>query len=175
MAALVENVVVEDPRVTGMGDTSAMDAFSLARYGDGAVPNRYAGGGNVGEVIKSQMPELVKGAGMRGVGANVPLANHADIMTRAAQATMDIRTETFKGFRAKRNVVSELNQNWLGAFGALKTALTMPSVMDQVMDLVSGLPGGGDAVTKYLQKSFTAGNIGIGSVSGLVPFNLYAP
>jgi len=93
VAALIEDIQVEDPRtgIAAMGTPLAMDPLTQARYGDAGVPNRYASGANIGEAIKSRMPSLVKGAGMRGQGANQPLTNHADIMTRSAQAAVDLR------------------------------------------------------------------------------------
>ena len=174
MAALLENVQVEDPRAAGMGVANS-DPVTTMIYGDAATPNRYAGGSSIADAIKSRMPDLVKGAGMRGKGGNMPLTNHTDIMTRAAQATVDVRTETYKGFRAKRQVIGELNQGWLDHFGALKTALCQMSPKDYIDELAMHMAGGAEAIKAVANKSFTAGNLGIGSVSGLTPFNLYAP
>lgn len=119
------------------------------------------------EVYKNVMPELVKGAGFAPRGGNQPLTDQADILTRAAQATVDLRSETWRGFRSKSSVVKGMNPRFLEKYGALKTALSAPSVWDQVSQLVGMLPGGPDAL-----KSFTAGNLGVGSVYGLVPFDL---
>jgi hypothetical protein len=83
---------------------------------------------------------------------------------------MQLRAETSRGFTARSSVVKGFRPEFLNQFGALKTALTMPSLGEQIAQLVGGLPGGGDAL-----KSFTAGNLGIGTVSGLVPFDLLAP
>lgn len=115
---------------------------------------------HTGEVYKNVMPELVKGAGFAPKGGNQPLTDQADILTRAAQATVDMRSETWRGFKGKASVVKGMNPNFLSKYGALKTALTAPSVFDQVSSLVSMIPGGQDAL-----KSFTAGNLGIGSIS----------
>jgi hypothetical protein len=125
--------------------------------------------GQTGDVLKARMPELVKGAGYA-LGNNAPLSDSMEIMTKAHQATMDLRTATWSGFNRKSDVVKGLNGDFLSQRGYLKTALTAPSVAEQMQQLFSMLPGGGDAL-----KSFTAGNLGIGSVSGLVPFDLLAP
>jgi hypothetical protein len=125
--------------------------------------------GQTGDVLKSRMPELVKGAGYA-LGNNAPLSDSMEIMTKAHQATMDLRTATWSGYNNKASVVKGLNGDFLSQRGYLKTALTAPSVGEQMQQLFSMLPGGGDAL-----KSFTAGNLGIGSISGLVPFDLLAP
>lgn len=162
MAALLD-MQVEDPRegLATTGAAPALDAFSAARYGDAAVPNRYTGGTNVGEAIKSRLPDLVKGAGLRPQGGNTILTNHTDIMTRSAQAAVDLRTETMKGFRGKSHVVSELNQGWLSSFGALKTALLQPSIAESMAQALAPFL---KVAAPDLVRSFTAGNLGIGSV-----------
>lgn len=163
MAALLE--AVDDPRqgVAAIGTPNA-DSLTQGLYGKAATPNRYGGEGSntIGEAIKSRMPNLVKGAGLRGQGGNMPLTNYTDIMTRSAQATVDIRTETYKGFSSKSAVVSELNQGWLNDFGALKTALTQPSMAESMAMALSPYLG---VAAPDLVRSFTAGNLGIGSVS----------
>ena len=124
-----------------------------------------------GDMIKARMPDLVKGAGMAVKGGNMPLTDQADITTRATQATVDLRTETWRGYNDRAGVVkSGFRPDFLNQFGYLKTALSAPSLMEQIGSLVSSIPGGGDAL-----KSWTAGNLGIGSVYGLVPFDLLAP
>ena len=172
MAALLD-MQVEDPRegVANLG-TPGSDPLTRGLYGEAATPNRYAAGANVGEAIKSRMPNLVKGAGLRGQGGNMPLTNYTDIMTRSAQASVDLRTETYKGFRAKSAVVSELNQGWLGQYGALKTALMQPSMAESMAMALSPYL---KVAAPDLVRSFTAGNLGIGSIYGLTPFNLLAP
>jgi hypothetical protein len=157
VAALLE---AEDPRAGTAGIPSS-DPLTQGLYGPSAGPVRFSEGNasTTGEMIKSRMPDLVKGAGMAYKGGNKPLDNHTDILTRSSQAALDLRMATYQGFQSKSATVASLNQGWLNDFGALKTALTMPSVMEQVGQLVSQLPGGGDAL-----KSWTAGNLGIGSV-----------
>jgi hypothetical protein len=136
--------------------------------------NRYFSKGT-SAMIAGRMPELVKGAGFVGPGGNKPLDNWSEINTKAAQASLDIRAETWKGFNSKRQVVGELNQGWLNDFGALKTAMLQMSPMDYINGIVENLPGGVEAQKAFAAKSFTAGNLGIGSVYGLTPFNLLAP
>jgi hypothetical protein len=126
-------------------------------------------------MISGRMPELVKGAGFVGPGGNKPLDNWSDINTRAAEASIDLRAETWKGFKSKSAVVGSLNQSWLNDFGALKTAMLQQSPMDYINGVLEYLPGGADAQKAFAAKSFTAGNLGIGSVYGLTPFNLLAP
>ncbi len=132
-----------------------------------ASASRYS---TTGDAIKAQMPNLVKGAGLARIGSNTPLTDQADITVRAHQATLDLRTETYRGYSNRQSVVKSMNAGFLNQFGNLKTALTAPSVGEQLTQLVGMLPGGPEAL-----KSFTAGNLGIGSVSGLVPFDLLAP
>jgi len=130
-----------------------------------------AGARGTGDMIKARMPAMVKGAGFSQPGGNTPLTDQADIATRTHTATMALRTETWRGYNDKHAVVNKgFDQGFLNQFGRLKAALSMPSIGDQLTQLVSGMPGGADAL-----KSFTAGNLGIGTVSGLVPFDLLAP
>jgi hypothetical protein len=119
-----------------------------------------------GDLIKAKMQDLVKGAGY--INGNQPLADNGQILMKAHQATLDLRTETYRGYRDKPKVVKGLNGDFLNQFGYLKTALSAPSIMEQMQQLVGGLPGGPDAL-----KSFTAGQLGgVSSVYGLVPFDL---
>lgn len=136
--------------------------------------NQYYSKG-AGAMIAGRMPELVKGAGFVGRGGNEPLSNWADINQRAAAATLDIRTQTAMGFRNKAATVASLNQGWLNEYGALKTAMLQVSPVEYINSVMENLQGGSEAVAKAIAKSFTAGQLGIGSVSGLTPFNLLAP
>jgi hypothetical protein len=65
-------------------------------------------------------------------------------------------------------VVKGLSQDFLQQRGFLKTALETPSPMEQIQKMIGSMPGGADVA-----KSFTAGSLGIGAVSGLVPFDLH--
>ena len=156
MAQLLE---AELPATTGpVGELGASLASEATRHS------------TTGEAIKAQMSTLVKGAGFAKIGGNTPLTDPTDITMRAQQATLDLRTETHRGLYAKSDVVKGMNQGFLNQFGTLRTALTTPSVGEQITQLFQGIPGGPEAV-----RSFTAGNLGFGAVSGLVPFDLLAP
>lgn len=119
-----------------------------------------------GAMLKGRMPDLVKGAGFAPKGGNAPLSDQGDILTRASQASLDLRLETYKGFKSKSSVVKSLNQDWLNSRGALKTALSQPSLAEELQKILT---------PEAFNKSFTAGNLGIGSVYGNTPFNLLAP
>lgn len=123
-----------------------------------------------GDVIKARMPQMVKGAGYAIEGGNKPLTDVAQVTQKAAMATYELRSETYRGYRGRADVVKSFNGGFLNQFGYLKTALSMPSLHEQLGQIFSAMPGGADAF-----KNFTAGNLGIGSVYGLVPFNLLAP
>ena len=146
---------------------------TVAREAEGQAEKFYSKG--TGAMIAGRMPELVKGAGFVGPGGNQPLTNWSEINTKAAQAAIDIRTETWRGFNNKAATVRSLNQGWLNDFGALKTAMLQMSPKDYIDAVMANLPGGSEAIKAVAEKSFTAGNLGIGSVSGLTPFNLLAP
>jgi hypothetical protein len=116
------------------------------------------------EMIKARLPQLVKGAGYVGEG-NEPLRDPVQIMTRSSQVALDLREETMRGLTSKASVVKSLNQGFLNQFGYLRTALQQPSLMDIL----------GAVASPEVIRSFTAGNLGIGSVYGLVPFDLVRP
>lgn len=125
---------------------------------------------NSHDMLKHRVTGLVKGAGFAAPGGNTPLTDNGQILTKAHQAALDIRTSTYQGYSNRQSVVKGLNGGFLDQFGYLKSALSAPSIGEQVQQLVGGMPGGADAL-----KSFTAGNLGIGSIYGLVPFDLLAP
>jgi hypothetical protein len=134
------------------------DAAKTVPATAGAEASRYS---RTGDMIKARMPDLVKGAGFAPKGGNMPLTDLSDITTRASQATLDLRTETWRGYNARADVVQKgFRADFLNQFGYLKTALSAPSLMEQIGALVGGMPGGAEAL-----KSWTAGNLGIGSVS----------
>lgn len=120
-----------------------------------------------GDMLKSRMPALVKGAGYIGNG-NGPLTDEMQIMTKSHQAAMDLRVETSRGYNRRADVVKGLNSDFLNQHGFLKTALSAPSVAEQVQQILG-------VASPDLARSFTAGNLGIGAISGLVPFDLLAP
>jgi hypothetical protein len=120
--------------------------------------NRYS---RTGDMLKARMPAMVKGAGYVGNG-NSPLHDDVQIMTKAHQATLDLRTETYRGYTDRQSVIKGLNPSFLDQHGYLKTALSQPSITEQIAQALG-------AVSPDLVRSFTAGNLGIGSISGLVP------
>lgn len=165
MAALLE----EDIRPANAAVSS--DPLTTGLYGDSAQPVSQADlarHSTTGDAIRSAMPELVKGAGLARKGGNMPLEDPAKISVLAAQAAVDLRSEVRRGYVAKSEVVKSMNDGFLSQFGALRTALTAPSIAEQVAQVLGQL-------NPDLTRSFTAGNLGIGSVSGLTPFNLLAP
>lgn len=151
------DILSMEPPAPTVGQVSKEAAGEASRYD------------RTGDMLKNRMSYMVKGAGYAGNG-NQPLADPGQITTKAHQATMDLRLETNRGYTRKADVVKGLNPSFLGQFGNLKAALTAPSVGEQLSQIIGMIPGGGDAL-----KSFTAGNLGIGTVSGLVPFDLLAP
>jgi hypothetical protein len=141
------------------------DKIAKALYGESAQPDLSTGRySNTAEALVGKMTHLVKGAGFVGEGGNTPLTDQADIGRRAFEATVDLRAATQQGIFAKREVTKSFNPDFLGRFGAMRTALEAPSVQE-LLTLAS----------PDLVRSFTAGNLGIGSSYGLVPFNLLAP
>lgn len=159
MAALLEDAPAPAPAaLTGQATADAERAAM--------------GANSTGDVLRARMPELVKGAGMAHRGGNMPLTDPVQIMTKAHQATVDLRSETWRGYHSRADVIkSGFKQDFLRQYPVLATALSAPSLGEQLAQFASLLPnGGGDAM-----KSFTAGNLGIGSVYGLTPFNLLAP
>jgi hypothetical protein len=131
-----------------------------------------------GEILAARMPGLVKGVGYADtshgrIGQNAqgtrPLDDPTQTLLKAQDATLQLRTETYRGYSQRADVVKGLNQGFLSNFGYLKTALTSPSIGEQLTQILGGV------VSPDLQRSFTAGNLGIGSVYGLVPFDLRAP
>jgi hypothetical protein len=142
------------------------DQLTKALYGDAARPDLGTGHySSAGEALVGKMTHLVKGAGFCGEGGNTPLTDQGDIGRRAFEATIDLRTATRQGIHAKSSVVKSFNPDFLGRFGAMRTALETPS-FQEIMGAVA---------TPDVMRSFTAGNLGIGSSYGLVPFNLLAP
>lgn len=156
--------ITDDAR-SGVTAAPNMDPLTKARYGEAALPASPSTDAHqfsrASDMLAARMPHLVKGAGFVGEGGNAPLTNQGDILSRAAEATVDLRTEIHRGYHDKRSVVKSFKPDFLNQFGALQTALEAPSIMD----MFSALPGGSDVA-----KSFTAGNLGIsGAISGLVP------
>ena len=97
--------------------------------------NRYS---RSGDMLKARMTSMVKGAGFVGNG-NTPLTNETQIMTKAHQATLDLRTETYRGYADKASVVKGLNPSFLDQHGYLKTALSMPSINEQIQQALGAV------------------------------------
>lgn len=151
-----------------MADILSMDSTPSqgSAFGEAAAEApRYS---RTGDMLKNRMSYMVKGAGFVGNG-NQALSDPGEIITKAHNATMSLRTETNRGYTNKTDVVKNLSPSFLGQFGNLRTALTAPSVNESLQQIVTAI-GNPD-----LTRSFTAGNLGIGTVSGLVPFDLLAP
>jgi hypothetical protein len=175
MAALLEEDIlhIAPERAGGIPDLPASEVTD-SLYGRAAQPVNHAAmaqHSRTGDAIKSAMPELVKGVGLARKGGNAPLEDPRQITVLASQAALDLRTEVRRGYTAKADVVKGISGDFLSQFGALRTALTTPSIGEQISQLFQGIPGGAEA----LSKSFTAGNLGIGSIYGFVPFDLLAP
>jgi len=115
----------------------------------GAEVNRYS---RSGDMLKARMPAMVKGAGFVGNG-NTPLTDDVQIMTKAHQATLDLRTETYRGYADRASVVKGLNPSFLSQHGYLKTALSAPSLSEQIAQVLG-------QANPDLARSFTAGNLG---------------
>jgi hypothetical protein len=125
------------------------------------------GATTAGDVIKARMPALVKGC-TYAEGKNEPLSDPSQILMKASQATLDLRTAIYQGMVDRPSVVKGMSSDFLNQRGFLKTALTSPSPVEQIASLMG-------QVNPDLVRSFTAGSLGIGTVSGLVPFDLVAP
>ena len=165
MADLLEDIRPDTAPAAGQ------DALTSALYGRSAQPVSQADiaqHNTTGDALKSLMPDLVKGAGFACKGGNQPLSDPTDITLRASEAATKLRLSVRDGFSNKSSVVKSFNPGFMSQFGALQTALSAPSVGEQVAQVLGQL-------NPDLTRSFTAGNLGIGSVSGLTPFNLLAP
>lgn len=137
------------------------DALSAVLYGDAAQPlspANLAQQSTTGKALMSAMPDLVKGAGFATKGGNMPLTDPTQITLRAQQAAVDLRAATWQGFNSKSQVVKSFNDGFLNQFGALRTALSAPSIGEQLGQVLGQL-------NPDLTRSFTAGNLGIGSVN----------
>ena len=145
------------------GATQTLDPVTAQRYGAAANPLPAAQDasrhGTAGAMIKGRLPDLVKGAGLAPQGGNTVLSDQGDILARSAEAALALRMETRAGYQGKSNVVKGWSPDFLNQFGAFRTALEAPSIQEQVASAFGAMPGGADVA-----KSFTAGNLGIGSI-----------
>ena len=160
VAAVIDQTA--DP-VTGLPTEALAPApAAIAEMAQGAA-QQY---NSTGPAFKALMPDLVKGAGYRGPGGNKPLEDQMEITTRATKATLDMRTAAAAGYRNKAGVVKSLNPAFLNKFGAMKAALERPGIAEHLQQFM------GAVANPDVVRSFTAGNLAIGSVYGLTPFNL---
>jgi hypothetical protein len=110
-------------------------------------------------LMMTKSKDLVKGVG-HVTNAGVPLReeyNAPEILTKATQAALDVRTATMRGTRDMDSVIAGISPQFLADphFAPLSYGLKNSSMMT---------------------KSFTAGNQGLAGVPyGLVPFDLLAP
>lgn len=156
MAQLLEDT----PDIREGAKGPAPDALTRSLYGDAATPDPVGNAANArsaGEAIAGRMTRLVKGAGFVGEGGNTPLTDQTDILRRASQASLDLRMATREGYSSRSSVVKSFNPDWLNQRAALKSALTMPSIQDQLTQFL------GAVASPDVVRSFTAGNLGIGS------------
>ena len=110
-------------------------------------------------LFQTKAKDLVKGVGHI-TNNGVPLsegANSGEILTKATQAAIDVRTATMQGVRDADSVMDRMsrdfiqNRNFAPMYYQLKNSANV-------------------------QKSFTATNLGLGGTPyGLVPFDLLAP
>jgi len=110
-------------------------------------------------LFTTKAKELVKGVG-HVTNGGVPLSegrHSGEILTKATQAALDVRTSTMQGREDADTVLGGMSRDFLNhrSFAPVAYQLKQSSV---------------------LNKSFTAGNLGLNGVPyGLVPFDLLAP
>ena len=110
-------------------------------------------------LFTTKAKDLVKGVG-HVTNGGVPLSegrHSGEILTKATQAALDVRTATMRGTRATDEVLGTMSTDFMNhrSFAPLAYQLKQSAI---------------------LNKSFTAGNQGMSGVPyGLVPFDLLAP
>ncbi len=110
-------------------------------------------------LFTTKAKDLVKGVG-HVTNNGVPLSegrHSGEILTKATQAALDVRTATMRGVRDTDSVLEGVSRDFLNhrAFAPIAYQVKQSAV---------------------LNKSFTAGNLGLNGVPyGLVPFDLLAP
>ncbi len=110
-------------------------------------------------LFQTKAKDLVKGVGhITNHGVPLTDANNAgEILTKATQAALDVRTATMRGMRDTDSVMAGLSPDFMTnpRFAPVSYQLKQSALMN---------------------KSFTAGNQGLAGVPyGLVPFDLLAP
>lgn len=110
-------------------------------------------------LFSTKAKDLVKGVG-HVTNNGVPLAegtHSGEILTKATQAALDVRTATMQGTRDADSVIGGISRDFLNHRSFAPIAYQVKQ-------------------SAQLNKSFTAGNLGINGVPyGLVPFDLLAP
>jgi hypothetical protein len=110
-------------------------------------------------LFTTKAKDLVKGVG-HVTNNGVPLSegrHSGEILTKATQAALDVRTATMRGVRDTDDVLAGVSRDFLNhrSFAPIAYQVKQSAV---------------------LNKSFTAGNLGLNGVPyGLVPFDLLAP
>lgn len=110
-------------------------------------------------LFTTKAKDLVKGVG-HVTNNGVPLTegiHSGEIVTKATQAALDVRTATMRGVRDTDSVIGGMSRDFLNhrSFAPISYQVKQSAV---------------------LNKSFTAGNLGLSGVPyGLVPFDLLAP
>lgn len=110
-------------------------------------------------LFQTKAKDLVKGVGhITNKGVPLNESSHSgEILTKATQAALDVRTATLQGTRNSEEVLGGLSQQ----FSAHRSFAPTYYQLKQ---------------SAQLNKSFTAGNMGLnGTPYGLVPFDLLAP
>lgn len=110
-------------------------------------------------LFQTKSKELVKGVG-HVTNNGVPLSegvHSGEILTKATQAALDVRTATLHGTRDADTVLDGMSRDFVNHRSFAPMAYQLKQ-------------------SAQLNKSFTAGNLGMGGTPyGLVPFDLLAP
>ncbi len=146
------DILTEDVGTPQMGAGAPVGAVN-AQMGQAARRTDYE------SLFMTKSKDLVKGVG-HVTNKGVPLSdayNAGEILTKATQAALDVRTATMRGVRDTDSVMAGISQDFMSnpRFAPVSYQLKQSSL---------------------LNKSFTAGNQGLAGVPyGLVPFDLLAP
>jgi len=110
-------------------------------------------------LFQTKAKDLVKGVGhITNKGVPLSEGNHSgEILTKATQAALDVRTATLQGTRNADDVLNSMSPQFTQHRSFAPTYYQLKN-------------------SAQLNKSFTAGNLGLNGVPyGLVPFDLLAP
>ena len=110
-------------------------------------------------LFQTKAKDLVKGVGhITNKGIPLNESTHSgEILTKATQAALDVRTATLQGTRNADEVLNAMSPQFTGHRSFAPTFYQLKN-------------------SAKLNKSFTAGNLGLNGVPyGLVPFDLLAP